>query len=53
MPNTLSHLANTNIGCSNPSHFKLDALFIYNTILIKIYPTLVSQILASYNANPW
>ena len=32
-------------------HSELDALFVYNTTLIKIYLTLMSQILAGYNAD--
>ena len=53
IPNALSQLASTNVGCSDPSHSELDVLFTYNTTLIEIHPTLVSRILAGYNADPW
>lgn len=44
----LNRLASTNGGCTDPSYFELDALFTYNTPSIKIYLSLVSKILASY-----
>lgn len=51
IPDALSRLGSTNVGYSDPFHSKLDALFTYNTTLIKIYLTLVSQILADYDAD--
>lgn len=44
----LNHLASTNLGYADPFYFELDTLFTYNTTLVKIYPGLVSRILADY-----
>ena len=49
----MSQLASANIQHPDPQHSELDALSNYNTILVEIYPTLVSQILASYKSDPW
>lgn len=49
----LSRLANTNVGCSNPTYFKLDALFMYNATLIEIHPNLILKILAGYEDNKY
>ena len=53
IPDTLSRLASSNIGTIEPSYSELDALFFYNTTLVEIYPTLVSRIIAGYNADAW
>ena len=53
VPDALSRLANANSSSTDARHSELDALFLYNTTLVEIYPTLVSQILASYDADPW
>ena len=53
IPDALSRLANANSPPTDVQHSELDALFLYNTTLVKIHPTLVSRILASYNADPW
>lgn len=47
----LSQLANANIGQADPFYLELNALFIYNTTLVKICPELISSILAGYKAN--
>lgn len=49
----LSRLVSINIWHSDPKHSKLDALFTYNTTLVKMHPTLVSRILACYQTDPW
>ena len=48
IPDTLSRLASTNVGCFDPAHSKLDTLFTYNATLIEIHPNLISEILAGY-----
>ncbi len=53
IPDTLSRLASSNTWHVDPQHSELNALFTYNTTLIELYPTLVSQILASYEVDPW
>lgn len=53
IPDALSRLASAKNPLTDTRHSKLDALFVYNTILIEIYLMLVSQILASYDADPW
>lgn len=53
IPDALSRLASANNQLTDIRHSKLDALFVYNTILIEIHLMLVSQILASYDADPW
>lgn len=53
IPNTLSHLASFNTGYTDSQHSELDTLFTYSTMLVKLYPTLISRILASYEADPW
>ena len=53
IPDILSRLASSNIGTTEPSYFELDALFLYNTTLVEIHPTLVSRIIAGYNADAW
>lgn len=51
--NVLSQLTSANTLLSNPQHLELKVLFTYNTTLVEIYPTMISQILASYKANLW
>ena len=53
IPDALSHLASANSPPTDARHSELDVLFIYNITLIKIHPTLVSRILASYDTDPW
>ena len=53
IPNALSRLASTNVGCTNLFYSELDILFTYNTTLVKIYPTLISKILASYEYDEY
>ena len=53
VPDVLSHLASTNTGHADPYHSELDILFAYSTTLVELHPTLISQILAGYNADPW
>ena len=53
IPDALNRLASTNSPPTDARHSELDALFVYNIKLIKIHPTLMSQILAGYDANPW
>lgn len=47
----LSCLANANVDFANPKYSELDALFVYNKILIEIYLTLVLKIPAKYQTN--
>ena len=49
----LSRLASTNIGCSDLSHFELNALFTYNAILVEIYPGLILRILTGYKDDKY
>ena len=49
----LNRLANTNISYANPSYSELDALFMYNTTLVKIYLDLVSKYLADYEDDKY
>ena len=42
----LSRLAYINVGSADLFYFELDALFTYNTTLVKIYLSLISRILA-------
>ena len=53
IPDALSRLASTNVGCSDASHSELDALFTYNSTLIEIQPDLVSRILAGYEDDEY
>lgn len=53
IPDALSRLANATPTPTDPHYSELDALYIYNTTLIEIYPHLVSRILAGYNSDPW
>lgn len=53
IPDVSSHLASANIPHADLEHWELDALFTYNTMLVKIHPALRSQILAGYRADPW
>ena len=53
IPNALSRLASANTRYLEPQHSELDALFTYNTMLVKIHLALVSQILVGYKADPW
>lgn len=53
IPDTLSRFASGKIPSTNPQHSELDALFIYNITLIKIYLTIMSWILAGYKTDPW
>lgn len=43
---TLSHLASANTPHLDPYYLELDVLFTYNTTLVKIDPSFMSQILA-------
>ena len=51
IPNALNHLASTKMCHTNLQHSELDVLFTYNATLVKIYPVLVSRILAGYKAD--
>lgn len=51
IPDILSWLASSNIGTAEHFYLEFDALFLYNTTLVKIHPTLVLKIIASYNAD--
>ena len=53
IPDALSCLASTNVGCANASHSELDALFTYNTTLIEIHPNLISRILVGYEDDKY
>lgn len=53
IPDALSWVASVKIRHPDLQHSRLDALFTYNTTLVKKYPALVSQILIGYKANPW
>lgn len=53
IPDALSRLASTNVGCSDASHSELDALFMYNATLIEIHPDLTSRILAGYEDDEY
>ena len=53
IPDVLSRLASTNVGCSDASHTELDALFTYNATLIEIHPDLISRILAGYEDDEY
>lgn len=53
IPDAVSLLASTNVGCTNPFYSELDALFTYNTTLVEIHPTLISTILAGYEADKY
>ena len=47
----LNRLASANVGQANPSYSELDALFTYNTILVKIHLKLILRILAGDEGN--
>lgn len=47
----LSRLASITGCLIDLFHLELDALFVYNITLIKIYPTLVARIFATYDVN--
>lgn len=51
IPDVLDWLASMNCNIANSSYLELDVLFIYNTTLIEICPTLVARIITGYNAN--
>ncbi len=53
IPDALSRLASSNTGHADPQHSELNALFTYSTTLVKLHPTLISRILAGYEADPW
>lgn len=53
IPDALSRLASANSPPTDARHSELDALFVYNTTLIEIHLTLVSRILAGYDADSW
>ena len=53
IPDALSRLASANTRQPNPLHSELDALFTYNTTLVKMHLALVSRILAGYKEDPW
>lgn len=46
--NIPSCLTCTTVSLANLSYLKLNILFTYNATLVKIYPTLILQILAKY-----
>lgn len=53
IPDTLSKLGSANhIGYSN-DYFKLNALFTYHAMLVKINPVLIQYILDDYLSNNW
>lgn len=45
--------ANINYSLSDPNYEELNALFIYNTTLIKINPELLQRIVNGYKADSW
>ncbi len=51
IPDVLSRLASSNIGYADLQPSELDALFTYNTTLVKLHPNLISRILAGYKAD--
>ncbi len=53
IPDALSRLASANVGQADPSYSELDALFIYNAILVEIRPELISRILARYEVDDY
>lgn len=53
IPDTLSRLANTNVGSIDPGYSELDELFTYNATLVKIHPILVSRIVAGFEVNTY
>ena len=53
IPDALSRLASSNTGHADPQHSELDPLFTYSTTLLELHPTLISRILAGYEADPW
>ena len=53
VPDALSRLISANTGYADPHYSELDTLFTYSTMLVKVYPALISQILASYKAVTW
>lgn len=55
VPDALSRLASANINSpsSDPDYKELDALFTYNTTLIKINPELLQKIVKGYEADSW
>ena len=53
IPDALSRFVSSNTGHADPQHSELDALFTYSTTLVKLYPTLISRILAGYEADLW
>ncbi len=53
IPDALSRLASSNTGHAGPQHSELDALFTYSTTLVELHPTLISRVLAGYEADPW
>ena len=53
IPDALSRLANSNTGHVDPQHSELEVLFTYSTTLVELHPTLISRILAGYEADPW
>lgn len=50
---SLNHLTSINVGYTNLFYSELDALFIYNITFVKIYPSLISRILAGYKDNKY
>lgn len=53
IPDALSRLASSNRGHADPQYSELNALFTYSTTLVELHPTLISRILAGYEADPW
>ena len=53
IPNALNQLTSANTRHPDLQHSELNALFTYNAILVEIYPSQVSQILARYKINLW
>ena len=54
LPDALSRLAsaNTNLPSQNPTYSKLDALFVYNAMLVAMNEDLAQCIVEGYKSNP-
>lgn len=53
IPDALSCLASAGAPPVDPHYLELDVLFLYNTTLVEIHPTLISRIIVGYNADAW
>lgn len=51
VPEALSRLASAGAPPADLHYSELDVLFLYNITLVEIHPTLVSRIIAGYNAD--